>query len=578
MRRRLQELFGLTETGSKNLSFACFVAFLVFCVQMLPMMFIMFYLEGILSNRLANPLVFVLATVGIVLALYGVIFWDYNSTYTTVYRESANLRTEIADILRKLPLSYFSSHDLSDLSQTIMSDVERIEHAISHAVSKTVGFLFFFTIASVLMLLGNVTLALCIILPVILVICLMLVSRKIPQSVSKKYWEQLRKNSDSFQEVIELQEEIKAYNLEKSLSKKLYQQMEESEKIHFRTEATQVLSLSMTNIGLRFVVALVVLVGSILLVNHKISLLYFLGYLLATIKIVDGVDGISMNLAELFYINAAVKRIKALRDSPKQTGETTHLKQFTIDLDHVRFAYKDKQEIIKDVSFTIHQNEITALVGPSGCGKTTLLRLISRLYDYQGGHIWIDGHDLQSISTESLFDYISIVFQNVNLFDTSVLENIRLGRPSATDEEVIEAARKANCHEFVDRLPEGYDSLIGENGAKLSGGECQRISIARAILKQAPIIILDEITSSLDIENEKMIQESLKLLLKDKTVIMISHRLKAIENADKIVVLNDGQVDGIGSHDQLLQTSSTYKKLIETSQQIDEFRYKKVTN
>lgn len=575
MRRRLQELFGLTETGSKNLSFACFVAFLVFCVQMLPMMFIMFYLEGILSNRLANPLVFVLATVGIVLALYGVIFWDYNSTYTTVYRESANLRTEIADILRKLPLSYFSSHDLSDLSQTIMSDVERIEHAISHAASKTVGFLFFFTIASILMLLGNVTLALCIILPVILVICLMLVSRKIPQSVSKKYWEQLRKNSDSFQEVIELQEEIKAYNLEKSLSKKLYQQMEESEKIHFRTEATQVLSLSMTNIGLRFVVALVVLVGSILLVNHKISLLYFLGYLLATIKIVDGVDGISMNLAELFYINAAVKRIKALRDSPKQTGETTHLKQFTIDLDHVCFAYKDKQEIIKDVSFTIHQNEITALVGPSGCGKTTLLRLISRLYDYQGGHIWIDGHDLQSISTESLFDYISIVFQNVNLFDTSVLENIRLGRPSATDEEVIEAARKANCHEFVDRLPEGYDSLIGENGAKLSGGECQRISIARAILKQAPIIILDEITSSLDIENEKMIQESLKLLLKDKTVIMISHRLKAIENADKIVVLNDGQVDGIGSHDQLLQTSSTYKKLIETSQKIDEFRYKK---
>lgn len=241
----------------------------------------------------------------------------------------------------------------------------------------------------------------------------------------------------------------------------------------------------------------------------------------------------------------------------------------------MKFGYKDAQQVIKGVSFTANQNEITALVGPSGCGKTTLLRLVSRLYDYEEGQILVGGHDIKQISTNSLFDKISIVFQDVTLFNNTVLENIRMGRPDATDEEVKEAARLANCQDFIAKLPQGFDTKIGENGAKLSGGERQRLSIARAILKQAPIVLLDEITSSLDIENEKLIQESLNYLLKDKTVLIISHRLKSVENADKIVVLKDGQIDGIGRHTDLLESSAVYRELIETSQKIENFKYKK---
>ena len=415
---------------------------------------------------------------------------------------------------------------------------------------------------------------LCIILPLLLIAAMIWLSKELPKRASGRYWQQLRDNSESFQEAIELQEEIKAYNLGPSLSQKLYRQMEESERIHLKTEILQGLPILAAGVGLRLTLGLVVLVGSYLLAQGWIPLLYFLGYLLATIKIIDGMEGLYMNVAEILYIDSAVKRIKELHTASKQAGREQELKSFDIELVDVGFAYKPDQPVLQKVSFTANQNEITALVGPSGCGKTSLLRLISRLYDYQEGHIYIDGQELQDISTQSLFDSISIVFQDVILFDASILENIRLGRPTATDEEVKEAACMANCQGFIKQLPQGYDSLIGENGAKLSGGERQQISIARALLKQAPIVILDEITSSLDIENEKLIQESLSLLLKDKTVIIISHRLKSVENADKIVVLKDGQVDGIGRHDELLQVSSVYQELVETAQLIENFKYK----
>ncbi|MBP2620022.1 ABC transporter ATP-binding protein [Streptococcus panodentis] len=571
----LKNRFGLTQTGAKNLFRACLVSFLGFCLQMLPMMIVMLYLQGLLSGQLASPLLFLLATLVTVILLYAGINMDYNATYTTTYKESANIRTDIAEILQTLPLSYFSSHDLSDLSQTIMSDVERLEHALSHAISKTLGFVLFFFLVSALMLMGNLLLGLCIVLPLLLIAGLIWLSKELPKWASAAYWQQLRANSESFQEAIELQEEIKAYNLGAQLSQKLYRQMEASEKLHLKTEILQGLPVLAAGVGLRLTLGLVVLVGSWLLAQGQLPLLYFLGYLLATVKIIDGMEGLYMNVAEILYINAAVRRIKELREAPKQQGQDVFLRHFDIELDGVGFAYKEGQPVLQDVSFTAKQKEITALVGPSGCGKTSLLRLISRLYDYQEGQIRIDGQELKEISTNSLFDSISIVFQDVSLFNASVLENIRLGRPDASDEEVLAAARQANCQAFVEALPDGYDSLVGENGAKLSGGERQRISIARALLKQAPIVILDEITSSLDIENEKLIQESLSLLLRDKTVIIISHRLKSIENADKIVVLKDGRVDGIGRHRELLQTSAVYQELVETSRLIEAFKYNK---
>ena len=279
-----------------------------------------------------------------------------------------------------------------------------------------------------------------------------------------------------------------------------------------------------------------------------------------------------MNFAELLYIDSRVENIRSINETEIQVGRPAEICDTAIEFKDVTFAYDDNG-VIRGVSFTAPAGKVTALVGPSGCGKTTALRLASRLYDYDQGEIQIDGRDMKTIATDDLFKKISIVFQDVTLFNTSVLENIRIGRPDASDDEVREAARLANCDEFVNKLPEGYGAVIGENGGKLSGGERQRLSIARAILKNAPIILLDEISASLDIENEKKIQDSLNSLIRGKTVMIISHRMKSIENADTIVVMKDGRVEGFGSHARLMQESPTYRDMIEKSRMTDAFTY-----
>lgn len=323
---------------------------------------------------------------------------------------------------------------------------------------------------------------------------------------------------------------------------------------------------------IKFSLGLTVITGVWLLLAEQVSLLYFLGYLIAAVKLSDSVSTLFEGLAELMFVDARVKRIKELKSTETQEGVPADFKNFSIEFKDVEFGYNENK-VIDGVSFTAEQNQVTALVGPSGCGKTTILRLASRLFDYDKGEILIDGKDIKKIETESLFDKISIVFQDVTLFNTSVMENIRIGNKSATDEQVKEAAKMANCHDFIESMPDGYNSLIGENGSKLSGGERQRISIARAFLKNAPIIILDEISASLDVENEMKIQESLNSLIKGKTVIIISHRLKSIENADKIVVMNKGKVEAAGKHSELLQKSSTYKNMVEKSSATEAYEY-----
>lgn len=575
MKKKLQELFALTEHGASRLLYACVTGLFVSAAELTPIILMMYYIKHILAQETLSFWTVILGLVLVAAVTYGFFYIDYNATYTATYQESADLRIDIADTLQKMPLSYFSQRDLTDLSQTLMSDVERLEHALSHAISKTIGFVLYFILLTITLFFINLPLALCIFVPIFLAFLALILSKNMQKRAVKKYWKQLRENSDSFQEAIELQEEIKAYNLRQTIHDKLYQQMEKSEKIHIISEVLQGIPINISNSIIRLTIGLVILVGTNLYFQGQVSLLVLLMFILLAIKVSDSTENIVLNVGEILYIDSAVKNIKELRAVKQQGGQDVTLKHFDIELKNVGFAYKDGQKIIDGVSFVAKQNEITALVGPSGCGKTTLLRLLSRLYDYQEGQITIDGKNIQDISTNSLFDNISIVFQDVTLFDNTILENIRLGRPDATDEEVKEAARLANCQHFVEKLPEGYETRIGENGAKLSGGERQRISIARAILKQAPIVILDEITSSLDIENEKMIQESLNYLLKDKTVIIISHRLKSIENADKIVVMKDGQVDGIGKHQDLLKTSAVYRDLIETSEKIESFKYKK---
>lgn len=573
MNNLFKKYFALTDRGASDLVRASLASFLVYIVNMLPAILLMILFNELVLGNVKNNIFYIGFSVLVLVIMYILLRVEYNTLYNSTYKESANLRLDIADTLSKLPLSYFSKHNLSDLSQTIMADVAAIEHAISHAMAKTIGFFMFFPLISILLLIGNIKLGLAVILPIIIAFSLIVWSKKIQLRENIKYYTKLRDNSDSFQEAIELQQEIKSFGLAKEIKENLYKKMEEGEKIHLKAEFTAVVPLLFSGLVVQIAFAIVILVGTGLFLKGEINVLYLIGYILASIKIKEGVDGVSQNIAELYYIDAMINRIKEIRSTKVQKGEDKEISNYDIELKDVSFAYNEDTAVLKNVSFTANQNEVTALVGMSGCGKTSILRLISRLYDYDGGKIKIGGVDIKEISTKSLFEKISIVFQDVTLFNTSIAENIRIGKKTATDKEVKEAARLANCEEFINQLPEGYDTVIGENGATLSGGERQRLSIARAFLKNAPIIILDEIAASLDVDNEKKIQESLNHLIKNKTVIIISHRLKSVENADKIVIIDNGEVEAFGKHEELMYSSSIYNNLVEKAKLAEVFKY-----
>ncbi|MDU6872459.1 MAG: ABC transporter ATP-binding protein, partial [Negativicoccus succinicivorans] len=493
--------------------------------------------------------------------------------YRATYQESADLRIRTAENLSKLPLSYFSKHDISDLAQTIMADIEGIEHAMSHSIPKVGGMALFFPLISIMMLVGNVKMGLAVIIPSLLSFIFIPLSKKHSVKGEKEYYRVLRENSESFQENIEMQMEIKAYGLSEEMKEKLYEKMDKSEKVHLKTEIGLILTMSISSIFSFISLAVVILVGVNLIINKEISPLYLIGYLLAAMKIKDSLDASKEGMMEIFYLTPKIERLKEIQNQELQEGEDYNLKKFDIDLKDVEFSYNKDAKVLNGINFKAKQGEVTALVGASGCGKTTILKLISRLYDYDDGQILIDGKDIKEISTESLFDKVSIVFQDVVLFNQSIMENIRIGKQDASDEEVKRAAKLANCTDFIEKMDKGFDTVIGENGAELSGGERQRLSIARAFLKDAPILILDEITASLDVDNEKKIQESLNNLIKDKTVVIISHRMKSIENADKIVVLENGKVESEGNHEELLQKSKVYKNLIVKTKMAEEFIY-----
>ncbi len=376
-----------------------------------------------------------------------------------------------------------------------------------------------------------------------------------------------------FQELIDLSTEIKSYNLTEEKEKSGIDFVRSLEKNHIKSELGQVIPLVSAGVVANLSLALAIYVGLNSLIDGEINILYFAAYLFASARLIDGVAAFSAFYMELMYIDSPVEKIKALRNEKIQKGNRADLKSFDIKGDKVSFSYLDDKKVIDNISFKALQGKTTALVGPSGCGKSTLIKLVARLYDYDSGKITIDGNEIKNIATQDLFKHISMVFQDVTLFNGSVMENIRLGRSSASDDEVLEAARLANCDDFVKKLPRGYETEIGENGSNLSGGERQRISIARAFLKDAEIILLDEIAASLDVENEKYIQESLNKLTKNKTVIIISHRMKSIENVDQIIVMKDGQIEDFGRHEELIERSKTYKKMIESSKKSEEFVY-----
>jgi ATP-binding cassette subfamily B protein IrtB len=541
MKGYLKRKFGLTDSGVKAVQRAALISFLVHIGYMALMMIAMYYGDNVLRGVTKPAWYYLLIIVPTLLVLYVLVNREYVLTFNATYKESQSLRLEIADRLRDLPLSYFSRHDLSDLAQTIMQDVTDIEHAMSHAMPRCIAYLFFLLVMAILLLVSNLTLGLAAMLPIMVGLALMLLSQRAQKRWAENYFWKIRETTESFQETIEMQREIKNCGFETENYKAVSASLNASEKLRLRADAVQ--------------------------------LIFIIGFLLASMRLVDAVGALEEYFAELFYLDARVQRINELRNTPTQTGMEIELKHFDVELQDVVFAYNEDAPVINDVSFVAKQDQVTAIVGPSGCGKSTILRLISRLYDYGSGNIVIDGQDIRKLSTDALFDKVSFVFQDVILFNASVLDNIRMGRPDATDKEVREAARLANCEDFIQKMPEGYDTLIGENGSNLSGGERQRISIARALLKNAPILLLDEISASLDVENERKIQDALNRLITGKTVIIVSHRLKSIEKADQIVVMDAGLMDAAGTHAELLEKSTLYRKLIEKSSLTESFTY-----
>ncbi len=573
MKNYYKKRYSLSEQGAKNLTKATILCFLTYLINLAPLVILMLLSEHLILGNVPHPWQYVKTAVFTLAMMYILLSKEYVSLFNATYKESATLRTDIAEHLADLPLSYFSKHDLSDLSQTIMADVERIEHAISHSIPKVVGMWMFFPLMGLMMFIGNWKLGLAVIIPTLISFIVIPSARKIEVSSNSKYFNVLRDNSEMFQETIEMQQEISSFNLSEKIKKTLYKKMEESEKIHIKVELVAFFVLAISTLFSYISVAVVVAVGAKLLLRQEISLLYLIGYIIGSIKIKELFDISKEGILEMFYIEPAVRRIKEMKSTPVQKGEDENFDKHNIEFKHVAFSYDTDTPVLRDVSFTANQGEVTALVGSSGSGKTSILRLISRLYDCDSGQILIDGKDIKNISTESLFKDISIVFQDVTLFNTSILDNIRLGRENASDEEVKKAAKAANCMDFIEKLAQGFNTVIGENGAELSGGERQRLSIARAFLKDAPILILDEISASLDVDNEKKIQDSLNKLIKNKTVIIISHRLKSVEKVDKIVVLEDGYVEKIGTHDELKKSSRVYQNLIQKTELAEKFNY-----
>ena len=486
-------------------------------------------------------------------------WFQYNGTYFTTYKESGVRRLNLAERLRKLPLSFFGKRDLADLTSTIMSDCEVLEKTCSHFIPGLFGSLISTVLIAVSLFVFDWRMALAALWVIPVSIAILLGSYKVQDRVQAKTMAVKMTCADGIQEYIEAIRDLKAGNAEKAYLMGLEKKIRAVEKQTIAAELTNALFVTSAAMVLKLGIASVALTGSVLLLGGSIDVLTLFLFLLVASRLYDPMQGALQNLAAVIAMRTNVARMNEILEYPIQTGsERLTNRGCDIVFDHVGFAYNSGETVLKDVSFTAKQGEVTALVGPSGGGKTTVSRLAARFWDYQKGQITVGGMDISKIEPEKLMSLYSIVFQDVTLFDNTILENIRLGRKDATDEEVLAAAHLANCDEFAEKLPDKWNTSIGENGCALSGGERQRISIARAFLKDAPIILLDEATASLDVENETLIQSALSRLIRNKTVLIIAHRMRTVAGADKVVVLSDGVVAEQGSPAALYASGGIY--------------------
>ncbi len=561
---KIQKATASSPEGARGLVrgvLACAVQNVAF---MLPTSLLYFLVRDLMAGTAGGRAAFYAGGCILCFALIFAATWfEYNGTYFTTYKESGVRRLALAERLRKLPLSFFGKRDLADLTSTIMADCEVLEKTCSHFIPGLFGSL----ISTVLIALGlfafdwRMALAALWVIPVS--IAILLGSYKVQDRVQAKTMAVKMHCADGIQEYIESIRDLKAANAEGDYLAGLSRKIRAVEQQTITAELTNALFVTGAGMVLKLGIASVALTGSVLLVRGSIDVLTLFLFLLVASRLYDPMQGALQNLAAVIAMRTNVARMNEILDCPVQTGSETLTNQgCDIVFDHVGFAYNSGETVLRDVSFTAKQGEVTALVGPSGGGKTTVSRLAARFWDYQKGRITVGGMDISRIDPEKLMGLYSIVFQDVTLFDNTILENIRLGRKDATDEEVLAAARLANCDEFAEKLPDGWNTEIGENGCALSGGERQRISIARAFLKDAPIILLDEATASLDVENETLIQMALSRLIRNKTVLIIAHRMRTVAGADKIVVLKDGVVAEQGAPGELYAKNGLYTHMV----------------
>lgn len=570
---KIADRYAMTKQGARDLVKSVLLTVLVNVAKMLPAFVLSYALTGIIRALTTGGDVrerLIPSVIGGVVALallYVTFLLQYRSLYVTTYAESGKRRIALAELLRHLPLSFFGKRDLSDLTSTMMSDCELLEKAFSHFYPQMIGTYVSTVCIAIAMLLYEWRMALALLWVVPVSVVLVYASRYFQKTYMVKNVEARRAATDALQELLEKVPDIRACNRKEAYLAELYEKMDAAEAVNRKSELVTGSIVTAAQTFLKVGIATTVLAGITLLSGGEISLTVFLMFLIAATRFYDPLGGLFANMAAVFATQVRIDRMRVIQNEKQMTGSAEFAPaNYDIRFDHVTFSYQDDEEmrenVLRDVSFTAKQGEVTALVGPSGGGKSTATKLAARFWDPQEGSVTIGGVDVKTIDPEVLLTDIAIVFQDVVLFADSVMENIRIGRRGATDEEVMEAARLARCDEFVRKLPEGYNTMIGENGAKLSGGERQRISIARAMLKDAKVILLDEATASLDVENESAVQSALTGLIRDKTVLIIAHRMRTVMNADRIVVLAEGRVQESGTPKELGAGEGMFSQMV----------------
>lgn len=563
----LRHKYALSEQGAKDLIKSCLASAVMDIVLMLPVGVLFFLVKDIMEGTPINTWGYIWKMVACLLAIAVMEYIKYDKQFTTVYLESGRRRIALAEKLRRLPLSFFGKKDLADLTSTIMADAATIETGTSHWVPELIGSMISTLVMGTALFFFDWRMALAAIWVVPIAISIVLFSDKVQNRYNRRNMESKVDLADHIQEGLETFQDIRANDAEQKYLDDLYPRINLVEKRAIQAELGVAYFVLSGQMILKLGIATLALTGAYLLSAGSLNVVSFFMFLLVASRLYDPMSGALINLGAVVSLGVQCERMDEILCHDEQRGkESLSNKGYDVEFKNVRFAYETSENVLNGVSFTAKQGEVTALIGPSGSGKTTVSRLASRFWDISSGTITVGGMDISQIDSETLMSLYSIVFQDVTLFNNTVLENIRIGRKDATDEEVIAAAKLAHVDVFAEKLANGWNTMIGENGSELSGGERQRISIARAFLKDAPIILLDEATASLDVENETFIQESLSRLVKDKTVIIIAHRMRTVAGADRIVVLKEGKVDECGTPAELTVSGGFYKKMKDLQQ------------